>query len=124
MGIGDLNNTRAVPGESPGQTVFMVDQNLSSEGSTTTENVVINWRNVDTGATGTLAGFGDINWVEFQGEDIWGAVVDTGQGTVEWDMDATEDGLFLPALSLDWAGIPTGSTSHPYGGCGGAVVIP
>lgn len=126
VGFGDHNQTRAVPGENPGETAFLVDTNKPSEGSTTTENVEVHWVNTDTGAKGTLVeghGEDDIHWVEFNGDDVWGAIVDTGPGTIEWTMSATEDGLFLPTFSLDLL-IPTGSGSNPYGGCGGVVTVP
>ena len=124
VGIGDRNHTGAVPGENPGETVFLVDQNLNSEGSTTTENIEIHWTNTDTGAEGTLSGFDQINWIDFQGDQTWGAIVDTGPGTIEWSMNATEDGLFLPAFSLTMMGIDAGSNSNPYGGCAGTVTVP
>lgn len=115
LGEGMLNETQAIPGEGPGQTAFIVDTNKPSEGSTTTENVEISWTNTDTGATGTLVeghGENDIHWTEVNGEDVWGAVIDTGPGTVEWTMDATESGFFV------------GSGGSPYGGCGGTVTVP
>ena len=116
LGYGVLNETQAVPGENPGETAFLVDTNKPSEGSTTTENVEVQWTNTDTGVEGTLVeglGEGEINWVEFNGEDVWGAVVNTGAGTIEWSMEATEDGMFM-----------VGSSGNPYGGCGGTVVVP
>lgn len=124
VGFGDHNTTEAVPGENPGETKFLVDQNLSSEGSTTTENVAIHWKNEGTGAEGDLVGFEDINWIDRGEYSEWGAVVNTGPGTITWSMSATEDGLFLPTASLAMIGIPTGSNSNPYGGCGGTVTVP
>lgn len=127
VGIGDSNHTGAVPGENPGETVFLVDQNLNSEGSTTTENLEITWVNTDTGATGTLVrghGDGDIGWIDFEGDSTLGAIVDTGPGIIEWTMDATEDGMFLPTMSLHMVGLDVGSNSNPYGGCGGTVTVP
>lgn len=115
LGFGNLNETQAIPGDNPGETAFLVDTNKSSEGSTTTENVNLHWTNTDTGAEGTLVeglGEGEINWTEVGGDDVWGAVVETGPGTIEWTMEATEEGFFI------------GSGGSPYGGCGGTVEIP
>lgn len=115
LGFGNLNDTQAVPGDNPGETAFLVDTNKPSEGSSTTENVTVHWANTDTGAEGTLVeghGDGDIHWTEVGGEQVWGAVIDTGPGAIEWSMEATEEGFFI------------GSGGSPYGGCGGTVTIP
>lgn len=126
-GFGEVNHTEAVPGENPGETLFLVDSNKPSEGgSSITNNVQIHWTNIDTGAQGTLVEGpreGEIYWTEVGGKKVWGAVVNTGPGTVEWTMDAIEEGLFLPTWSLDML-VPTGSGSNPYGGCGGTVTVP
>lgn len=128
LGIGMQNQTTAVPGDLPGHTAFLVDQNLSSEGSSTTEDPVLNWKNEDTGATGTVTQGprpGHIYWFEHNGEEVWGADIETGPGRITWTFDAHESGIFLPGLSaqiLTGGLVPT--PVLPYTGCGGEVVVP
>lgn len=124
LGIASHNSTTAVPGEHPGQTAFLVDQNLPSEGSSTTEDTVIEWKNEDTGATGRLAGYGEINWVEFNGQDVWGALVDTGAGRVTWTYHANEYGINIPGIILWQITGNHADAGNPYGGCGGTVQVP
>ncbi|GEM_PF-2303593 len=127
-GIGLWNQTTAVPGDEPGHTAFLVDQNLPSEGSSTTEDPVIRWKNEDTGATGALVqgpGEGKIYWFEHAGQDVWGADVETGAGRITWTMTAHESGIFPPALSAQVL-VPglVPPVEFPYIGCGGEVVVP
>lgn len=128
LGIGMQNRTTAEPGDLPGHTAFLVDQNLPSEGSSKTEEPVINWKNEDTGATGTVTQGplpGHIYWFEHKGETVWGADIETGPGRITWTFDAHETGIFLPAASVQIATgglIPT--PVFPYTGCGGEVVVP
>ncbi|ANI93405.1 Hypothetical protein BJL86_2645 [Dietzia timorensis] len=128
LGIGQRNYTTAVSGEQPGHTAFLVDQNLPSEGSTKTEDPVINWKNEDTGETGTVTQYplpGHIHWFEFQGEDVWGADIETGPGRITWTFDAHETGIFIPGLSVEMiTGGLVPPPVLPYTGCGGEVVVP
>ena len=128
LGIGMRNYTTAVPGDLPGHTAFLVDQNLASEASSTTDDPVINWKNEDTGVTGTVTQGPlpeHIYWFEHKGETEWGADIETGPGRITWTFDAHESGMFLPGMSVQM--LTSGLVPppvFPYTGCGGEVVVP